>query len=241
MIDSKKYQEFLNTYEAEKNQKLIPASTVVILRDSEQGIEVLMVRRNPDLKFMGGAWVFPGGRVDKSDIDSSSDLSAAIVKSAVREVKEETNLDLNSDDILTHSHWVPPPLLPKLFATWFFFAPDPKTEIKVDGSEILDHQWITPTDALKKRDAGEYEFAPPTFVTLSLLNKYDSAQKALDAAAKISEPAFYATKIVSSEQGSIALWEGDAGYLDGNPNIPGKRNRLNISAEKWELEIENSD
>jgi len=44
-----------------------PAATVVVLRDSSSGPEVFMVRRHQGTAFMGGAHVFPGGRVDAAD------------------------------------------------------------------------------------------------------------------------------------------------------------------------------
>ena len=44
-----------------------PAATVVVLRDSPAGPEVFMVRRHEGTAFMGGAHVFPGGRVDPND------------------------------------------------------------------------------------------------------------------------------------------------------------------------------
>jgi 8-oxo-dGTP pyrophosphatase MutT (NUDIX family) len=48
-----------------------PAATVVVLRDSSAGPEVFMVRRHEATAFMGGAYVFPGGRVDAADHDAS--------------------------------------------------------------------------------------------------------------------------------------------------------------------------
>ena len=47
-----------------------PAATVVVLRDSPAGPEVFMVRRHEGTAFMGGAHVFPGGRVDPTDGDA---------------------------------------------------------------------------------------------------------------------------------------------------------------------------
>jgi len=47
-----------------------PAATVIVLRPGAAdagALEVLMVRRNRAVAFMGGAYVFPGGRVDEGD------------------------------------------------------------------------------------------------------------------------------------------------------------------------------
>jgi 8-oxo-dGTP pyrophosphatase MutT (NUDIX family) len=49
-----------------------PAATVVVLRDSPAGPEVFLVRRHEGTPFMGGAHVFPGGRVDAADYDGSA-------------------------------------------------------------------------------------------------------------------------------------------------------------------------
>ncbi|HVB50685.1 MAG TPA: NUDIX domain-containing protein [Acidimicrobiales bacterium] len=47
-----------------------PAATVLTLRDSSNGYEILMLRRNSRSDFAGGAHVFPGGAVDESDVDT---------------------------------------------------------------------------------------------------------------------------------------------------------------------------
>ena len=53
-----------------------PASTICVFRDGPVGAEVLMVRRGETARFMGGAWVFPGGTVEQAlaDIDAAVDL-----------------------------------------------------------------------------------------------------------------------------------------------------------------------
>jgi 8-oxo-dGTP pyrophosphatase MutT (NUDIX family) len=48
-----------------------PASTVVILRDGTDGIEVFMVVRHQQIDFASGALVFPGGKVDAEDSDAA--------------------------------------------------------------------------------------------------------------------------------------------------------------------------
>lgn len=44
-----------------------PAATIVLLRDGEEGLELLLMRRNRKAGFVPGAYVFPGGRVDRGD------------------------------------------------------------------------------------------------------------------------------------------------------------------------------
>ncbi len=50
----------------ESKQPLIPAATVLLVRDHNSKIEVFMIKRAMKTNF-GGAWVFPGGKVDSSD------------------------------------------------------------------------------------------------------------------------------------------------------------------------------
>lgn len=49
-----------------------PAATIVLMRDSNEGLEILLMRRNRNSGFVPGAYVFPGGRVDRSDGESAS-------------------------------------------------------------------------------------------------------------------------------------------------------------------------
>jgi 8-oxo-dGTP pyrophosphatase MutT (NUDIX family) len=51
----------------EVEQVAVAAATVVLIRDASEGIEVLLARRNSKIYFAGGAWVFPGGRIDAED------------------------------------------------------------------------------------------------------------------------------------------------------------------------------
>jgi glyoxylase-like metal-dependent hydrolase (beta-lactamase superfamily II)/8-oxo-dGTP pyrophosphatase MutT (NUDIX family) len=46
-----------------------PAATVLLLRDTPDGIEVLMTRRSPKASFVPGAYVFPGGGIDGNDAE----------------------------------------------------------------------------------------------------------------------------------------------------------------------------
>jgi 8-oxo-dGTP pyrophosphatase MutT (NUDIX family) len=81
--------------------KVIPAATVVIFRHGTAGgpPELLMVQRAKEMRFAGGAAVFPGGRIDPEDRDlalrlapeADQEIAAARV-AGIRETLEETGL-----------------------------------------------------------------------------------------------------------------------------------------------------
>ena len=75
-----------------------PAATILLLRDSPDGLEVFMVVRHHAIDFAAGALVFPGGRVEDSDHQLASELenrhglgasALAFRIAAIRETFEE--------------------------------------------------------------------------------------------------------------------------------------------------------
>lgn len=218
---------------------LAPAATVVILRDGEQAVEALMVRRNTKLAFAGGSWVFPGGRVDDADhagLDEGDDLGAA-QQAAVREAAEETGVRLDRASLVWFSHWTPPPAAPRRYATYFFAARTPSAElaVTVDGSEIHDWAWMTASDALRDRDRGRIELHPPTWITLEHLRHHRSVTEAL-AAFAATEPVHFATRISADGEDLVALYDGDAGYDAHDAAAHGTRHRLVMAATGWRYE-----
>lgn len=213
-----------------------PAATVILLRDADVGVETLMLHRTSKVAF-GGMWVFPGGRVDEGDrrAEDHDDLAAAR-RAAAREAAEECALHLDPDDLVALSHWTPPANTPRRYATWFFVARAAEGEVKVDGGEIHDHAWLTPREVLDRRERGEVDLAPPTYVTLADLAAHGTVNEALTAAAERLPVPHYATRWGAVEGGVVALWEGDAGYDSNDPDAPGRRHRLWMLPEGWRFE-----
>lgn len=137
-------------------------------------------------------------------------------------------------DVVWFAHWTPPPIAPKRYATWFFAAPASDHDVAVDGSEITEHVWAHPAQVLRRRDAGEVELAPPTWLTLHDLLPFTGAGEAL-AALRDREPVFYRTHMARTEEAPVAMWEGDAGYETGDPDTPGPRHRL-VMGQTYRLE-----
>ena len=208
-----------------------PAATVVPLRDTEAGLEVLMLHRSSRGAF-GGMWVFPGGRVDPEDGDAAAEGDDAVARrAAAREAREEAAMIVDPASLVPFAHWTPPPQAPRRYMTWFYLAPAGDEEIVVDGTEIQRHEWVSPVDMMRRRDAGEVELAPPTWMTLWRLAGSPTVADALDAAAG-QEPEMFETRIAPG----MMLWQGDIAYESGDTALPGPRRRLIVDPDGWRYE-----
>jgi 8-oxo-dGTP pyrophosphatase MutT (NUDIX family) len=160
-----------------------PAATVILLRrggkHAERGLEVLLVRRNPEARFMPGVWVFPGGSVDAGDGDGEAAHRAA----AVRELTEEAGIEVPEEDLIAYSRWITPRVVPIRFDTRFYLALAPAhSPPKPDGAETVDAGWFEPGVALESHRAGSLPLVFPTIKHLESLVGFASAAEALDAA-----------------------------------------------------------
>lgn len=202
----------------------IPAATVVLLRDTS-GPQVLMLHKTSKIAF-GGMWVFPGGRIDAEDHPADGNLDMAARNAATRETMEEAGIASNPEDFVFFAHWTPPPITPKRFATWFFAAKAGSHQVSIDGGEIQDHEWLSPTRALERHAAGEIDLAPPTWITLYQLSLYSSTDEILGKLDTF-DVKVYQTRIGKDGEGvRVAMWAGDAGYETADAALPGDRHRL---------------
>lgn len=213
------------------------AATVILLRDGEQGLETLMLRRNSKLAFAGGMWVFPGGRVDPEDragLAPDDDLGAAR-RAAVRESLEETGLAVTEDALVPFSHWTPPDAAVKRFLTWFFVAEAPHGEVSIDLGEIHDQEWMAPADAMRRRNTLEIELLPPTWVTLDRLSRFSDVASALRECSACT-PERFTTRFASVPGGGLTVWHGDVAYDGGDVDAEGPRHRLWMMPDGWRYE-----
>ena len=164
----------LNTGEPTKPRQ---AATVIVLRGGGAALEVLLVKRNPKQRFMGGAWVFPGGAVaaDEGMGDAAHRLAG------VREVEEEVSISLPGPDALVKlSRWITPAEVKIRFDTHFFLAEAPAgQDARIDGSECVDFGWFTPQGALDANEREEILLVFPTMRTFEQLAPFGSAAELL--------------------------------------------------------------
>jgi 8-oxo-dGTP pyrophosphatase MutT (NUDIX family) len=181
------------------------AATVIVLRGGAQTLEVLLVKRNPEQHFMGGAWVFPGGAVDRDE-----DHRVA----GVREVEEEAGVVIGEPESLVEfSRWITPAQVKIRFDTRFYLAPAPDgAEPRPDGGETVDLGWFTPRGALEAYEREEIMLVFPTFKTLEQLAPFASASALLEWARGREVVAIEPQVVVEGEVARVVL-PGEPGYV----------------------------
>ena len=154
------------------------AATVIVVRGDAQRLEILLAQRTPKARFMGGAWVFPGGAVDAHE--GSGDVSHRAA--AVREVEEEVGITLPDPAALVpFARWITPPEVSIRFDTYFFIGVAPEgAEVKIDRQEIVDARWFEPSRALEGAEADELLMVFPTIKTLEQVARFTSADELIE-------------------------------------------------------------
>jgi 8-oxo-dGTP pyrophosphatase MutT (NUDIX family) len=204
-----------------------PAATVILIRRGgrhrQRGLEVLMLRRGADARFMPGVWVFAGGVVDPADRESAAAAAAerpagiaddewAHRICAARELAEEGAVSVPAAGLLPWSRWITPAPVPARFDTRFYVALAPAhSKPEPDRVEMDAARWIEPTEALRAGAANELEISFPTVRNLESLLGFASAEEVLEAAAdRIVEPIL--PRVVGTRESFRVLVPGDPGY-----------------------------
>ncbi len=182
---------------------------MILLRGGAEALEVLLVRRTPHARFMGGVWVFPGGAVDAREGDGDEAHRVA----AIRELREEAAISLeDADALVKFSRWITPAEVQIRFDTHFFLAPLPSgQEPRIDGEECVDLGWFSPAGALEAYGAGEIELVFPTIKHLEQLSEFASADALMAHARGRDVQPVQPRVLIDGEVARIVL-PGEPGY-----------------------------
>jgi 8-oxo-dGTP pyrophosphatase MutT (NUDIX family) len=190
-----------------------PAASVVLLRrggkHSERALELLLLKRSEEAKFMPGVWVFPGGAVDPTDGDGEEGHRAC----ALRELGEEAGIELAADaELVLFSRWITPEVISTRFDAWFFLALAPAhTPPSPDGVETTEARWFEPSAALEGQAAGELAIAFPTIAQLHSLAGYATAEEAISAYRGQAVEAIL-PKVIGDRENHRVVLPGDPDY-----------------------------
>lgn len=205
-----------------------PAASVILVRDrppastgsgGQDGdappgkVELLLVKRNPDARFMGGVWVFPGGAVDPGDGDGDGAHRAA----AVRELAEEAGVEgIDPASLVKFSRWITPAELAVRFDTHFFIArlPGEAPEPRVDGHECVELAWMTAQEALDAHAEGRILLVFPTIRQLEQLRGFTTVD-AVVAHARDRRVTPARPRVILTGESHRVVMPGEPGYDRG--------------------------
>ena len=183
------------------------AASAILLRDGADGLEVLLVQRNPRARFMGGAWVFPGGAVHPDDVGPAA--------TARRELAEEAGIELDaSEELVPFSRWITPLEVKVRFDTFFFLAAAPPgANGRPDDGETVALRWLRPAEALEAGRRGELMLVFPTIKHLEALAGMSSVADALQKA-RTREVVPVQPRVVVRDGAAEVVLPGEPGYDD---------------------------
>jgi 8-oxo-dGTP pyrophosphatase MutT (NUDIX family) len=160
-----------------------PAASIVLLRrggkHAQRALEVLLLKRSDEARFMPNVWVFPGGSVDPADGEGEAGYRAC----AVRELREEAGITLApEEELVLFSRWITPEVVSTRFDARFYLALAPAhTPPEADGVETVEARWFEPAAAIEAADRGEIILAFPTIAQLGKLAEHPTSDAAIAA------------------------------------------------------------
>ncbi|MFJ3904512.1 NUDIX hydrolase [Streptomyces sp. NPDC090025] len=121
---------------------------------------------------------------DTTGDDWERDRAALVARElSFADFLDRRGLVLRSDLLGAWARWITPEFEPRRYDTWFFVAGLPAGQRTRNASSEADRTvWIRPADAAAGYDRGELTMMPPTISTLRTLERYRSAEEALDSA-----------------------------------------------------------
>lgn len=174
------------------------AATVIILRDAQANdgcFEVLCVKRSAGSSFLGGAIVFPGGKVSGDDGDATREPDEAWRTAACRETLEEAAIALFEDKSVSHDEAVA--LQQELDAGGSYRAILTRLRVRPHlGALVPLSRWVTP------------ESEPKRFDTMFYLVRAPEGQLGRNDARETDASFWAAPKevLASFERGEVALF-----------------------------------
>ena len=193
------------------------AGSVLVGRDSSEGLQLLVLERAASSRFLPGYVAFPGGAVEPQDEDLArrwfGDPAEGSRACAVRELVEEVGLAITRSGIVDGlvpaassievvdpeppsvaqlqqiARWIAPEEVPVRFDALYFAArAEDGLEPKADGVEVSDAFWITPTAMLEAWEAGRVKLYWPTYFTVRELRGCGSTEELLAMKIETREP-----------------------------------------------------
>lgn len=233
----------------------LPSATVMVLRDQPGGLHVLLMRRHAQSRELGGAHVFPGGKLDPDDAQHPGAEAERLVQAlgedgltpalawglhvaACRETREECGLRLDPLRLRPWSRWITPrqpSVTRKRFDTRFFVVAAPPDQDAVhDNHEATEVLWITPAQALQRLEAGEMDLAPPQIMSLIDLLRFGAVDAVLAEAGR-RRPPLIEPEPFDEAGARVICYPGDPRHRVQEAAWPGPT-RLRFNGQRFDID-----
>ncbi len=165
------------------------------------------------------------------------------MQAAVRECKEETDLDITTSSLYHFCKWTTPAGVNRRFETFFFHAllQGEHQSVQIDDSEIIDHKWLKPLAALREFQNKKINLLPPTFITLERIK---DCQTYSEVVQEYERTGIVVAEPVTTFKGGkfYSLYKGDSGYESNDISIGESLHRLEMdfALGRYEFRYENS-
>lgn len=138
---------------------------------------------------------------------------------------ESAGLAIDGRALRCFARWVTPVGAPRRYDTRFFVARMPEGQVVAeDGSELVEHEWVRPADALGRHRAGELVLIMPTVRTLVALSRFPTADAAVAGLSFGAPSTPLLVEVVERDGARLLLLasdpEGNGGLYDGDTAMP---------------------
>jgi 8-oxo-dGTP pyrophosphatase MutT (NUDIX family) len=190
-------------------------------RHSDRGLELLLLKRGENARFMPGVWVFAGGVVDDADREGTDAAPGGVDADewahrvcGARELGEEAGVEIGAEALHPWSRWITPIQVPARFDTRFYVALAPAhCAPEPDNVEMDEARWFGAEQALRADESDEIDLSFPTIRHLEELERFASADEVIAATeGRKIEPIL--PRVVGSQDSFDILLPDDPGYDD---------------------------
>lgn len=184
-----------------------PAVSVIVGRDTADGLEVFVQHRVTTMDFAAGVLVYPGGRVDpqdhemgaalelpsdvldshvrawsKTELGGDPEFAKALIATAQREVGEEAGATIAATALKPWANWITPPGRTRRFDTYFYVARGEEIgDLRHQTTEATNSEWMNVEHILAEEAAERLKLMRPTLVLLNEVHRFGSVEALMSA------------------------------------------------------------
>ncbi len=151
-------------------------------------------------------------------LTTTGTVSAPLTEDAFSTVEASEHM-LDQDSLIYFSNWITPEVFPIRFDTRFFLAVASTDAVAVvDGDELVDLDWVSPREALRREEMQEWVVAFPTRKTLLLLASEPTADALVDRLRSVEIVRPIQPRLFVGDDEAGILMPDDEGFEDAGPS-----------------------